>query len=267
MFLTGFVTVSAQAQETAPGAGPAPTTLEAPAAAAPGGYPDEYALRPLTLKSGMLEVEVPVEVNLSKDKVGKPINIPLSVGYGVNDQLELRLVHGTGLCLTGKDNDCDKVYNDVGLNAYYSFMKSGDIELAALVGVNFLSLDPSKVAAPVGVGIKYISAPLSVTVAPTVYVGLNKRDAGNKEVIVVPVQAAFQANTQLAAYVNTGIAGMADGFGDSYVIPLGVGANYLVQHGLDVGAEFTLTSLVTGADGNKALDSRQLVVFARWRNL
>ncbi len=96
----------AAAPEAAPEAAPAP----APAA---GGYPDEYALRPLTLAAGMFQATVPIVLNLSKSAVLKPVWVPLDLRYGVNDQLEVFLSHtmgGTplalghgGLCLGGKD--------------------------------------------------------------------------------------------------------------------------------------------------------------------
>jgi len=241
----------------------------AAAMAAPAGYPDEYALRPLNVSAGMLEVTVPVVVNLSKEMVGKPINVPLMVRYGVTEELELSLSHSTGLCLTGKDNGCAKVYNDVMIGASYSFMKDSELELAALVGLDIWHLsDPMMMAADVGVALKYNTGAIGIKAAPQVEIGLNKRDAGNvKQVIGLPVEVAFQASPELAPFLQTGIAGPTDGFADSYIVPLGIGANYLLSHGLDLGAIFTLPMVATGMSGNKAFDSRTLTIYAAWRNL
>jgi hypothetical protein len=263
------------APEAEPAAAPAPgdeaaaPAAEANVVAAPGAYPDEYALRPITLSGGMVQVKVPVVINLSKDLVAKPINIPLEIRYGISDTLELRLFHDTGLCLTGKEKGCEKVYNDVGLGITASLMKDNGIELA---GIGELALtqisDPMLARLDLGVAFKYISAPVSVYAAPMVYIGLNKRDAGNsKQLIAVPVQVAFQAAPNAAIFLDTGIYGPTEHFGDLYTVPVGVGANILVQHGLDVGAEFMLPMVVSGISGNKAFDSRSLIVYAAWRNL
>jgi len=240
----------------------------APAVAAPAGYPDEYALRPLGVAAGMVEVLVPVEIELSKGMVAKPINIPLEVRYGLSEQLELKLFHLTGLCLTGKEKGCTKVYNDVGLGVAYSFLKNSELELAAMGGLLFSNFSDLAMDANVGLGVKYIAGAIGVNAAPQMWIALNKRDKRlEKDALWIPVQVAYQVNPQLAPFVRTGIFGPTDHFGDMYTIPLGVGANYLLQHGLDLGAAFTLTSLVSGVSGNKALDSRELLIYAAWRNL
>jgi hypothetical protein len=41
-------------------------------ARAQGGYPDEYALRPLQLPTGMVQLKVPVIINLSKGSAASP---------------------------------------------------------------------------------------------------------------------------------------------------------------------------------------------------
>ncbi len=256
MFLTGFVATAARAQEPA-----APTpALAATPLSTPGGYPDEYILRPLTLNAGMAEVYVPVRINFSSGAVAEPITIGPEVGYGVDDKLELRLVHDRGLCF----NSCDKVYNDVGVMARYFLQHQGPMDVAAQGGLIFKSLDPGKLALRVGAIFKYLSAPVAVYVSPTVDVGMTKRSSGNKEYVNVPVKAVFQSDRQLAPFFLTGIYGSVDGFGDTYGIPLGVGANFVVQHGFDVGGAFQFPRIAAGTGGG--IDWRELIVYAAWRN-
>ena len=145
-------------------------------------------------------------------------------------------------------------------------MKDNGIELAALAAFVLESLDASTYAADVGVNFKYATGQLAIKAAPQVMIGLNKRDAGNiKQVINVPVQVAFQATPELAAFLDTGIAGPTDGFGDGYVVPVGVGASFAAMPNLDVGGEFILPAILTGMSGDKAFDSRMLALFAAWR--
>ena len=81
--------------------------------------------RPLGLSGGMLQLDVNGAVAMSKNAVAKPINLPLAVYYGVNDELQLGLVHSTGLCITGTDSGCAKAYNDLGLQLLFSLFGRG----------------------------------------------------------------------------------------------------------------------------------------------
>jgi hypothetical protein len=290
---------SARAQEAAAPAGdiapppagdaagaPAAEAAPAPAAAVAGAYPDEYALRPLTLAAGTFQATVPVVLNLSKNAVLKPVWVPLDLRYGVSDVLEVFVSHnnhgtplafgGGGVCLGGKDRGCIKsngdsaFYNNLNIGAQYSLTKSGGIELSGIGALEIREISPDLLAAiDVGVGFKYVGAPVSIKAAPMIGIGVTKRSAdGNKEFISVPVQLAFQASPQLAAFIDTGIFGPTSNFGKLYALPLGIGASFLVSHGLDVGAEFMLPALVGGSDyasDQKGANNRTLMVLAAYR--
>jgi hypothetical protein len=276
---------AARAQEAAPaaeGAAPAGEPAAAPAgdAAAPAPAPAPapvgtgYVARGLTQSAGNLQVTVPVVLQLSKERVLKPVWVPLDVRYGVNDQLEVYLSHAApvgpiasegGVCLGGTERFCGKLYDNLQLGGQFSLLKDPAMELAALAAFVVKSLDAGVYGVDVGVNFKYNAGAVAIKAAPQLIIGANKRDAGNKEGLFVPVQIAFQATPELAAFVDTGIAGMLDGFGDGYVVPAGVGASFAVMPTLDVGAEFMLPGVVTGAKGDNAFDSRLLAVFAQWR--
>jgi hypothetical protein len=263
----------------APAAAPAADAMSAPAAPAPAGYPNEYALRPLTLSAGTFQATVPVVLNLSKNAVLKPVWVPLDLRYGVNNQLEVFVSHNYlgapaafgqgGVCLGGTSRNCEKFYNNINVGGRFSFLKSNGVELSGLAALDVRRLsDPMRLAIDVGVGFKYVSAPISIKVAPQIGIGANKRSDGNKEVLSVPVQIAFQATPQLAAFLDTGIFGSTDQFGDVYGVPVGIGASFLVQHGLDVGAEFMLRQALAGSkvpSDMKGVNDRTLTVFAAYR--
>jgi hypothetical protein len=293
---------SARAQDEAPATAPVGDAAAAPAepagdpaampgeeaapAAAPmaaGAYPDEYALRPLTLAGGTFQATVPVVLNLSKDRVLKPVMVPLDLRFGVNDQLEVFLTHpgmaalssvpvgaspayGGGVCIGGTDRGCPKFYNNLAIGGQMSLSKSGGIELSGIGAVDIRQFSPDMLLAiDLGVGFKYVSAPISIKATPVIGIGATKRSDGNKEVLSIPVQVAFQATPQLAAFLDTGIVGPLSHFGDFYGVPVGIGASFLASHGLDVGAEFMLPLVVSGLSGNKALDGRTLAIFASYR--
>jgi hypothetical protein len=282
------------APEGAPPAAPPPEGAP-PAAAAPEGAPpaaatpaaepagDEYALRSLTLSAGTFQVTLPVVLNLSKNAVLKPVWIPLDLRFGVTSELEVFVSHyvsggspafasplmGSGVCLGGKDRFCEKFYNNVAIGGQYSIVKNAGIELSGLVALDLRRIsDPMNLAVDVGVGFKYSAAPVSVKITPQIGIGLNKRSEGNKERIAAPLQIAFQAMPQLAVFLDSGIFGQTKDFGKNYVVPVGVGASFLVQHGLDVGAEFMFPMLVGGSNipsETKGANARTFMLFGAYR--
>jgi hypothetical protein len=275
---------SARAQEVAPAADTA-TPPPGDAAAAPAPAPEatpapapaagtSYVSRGLTQSAGNLQVTLPVVMVLSKDAVLKPVWIPLDLRYGITDQLEVFLNHTApvgpiasigGVCIGGTSRNCGKLYDNVNIGGQFSLMKDSAMELAALAALAVSSLDPATMLAIVGVNFKYATGPIAIKAAPQIGIGLNKRSEGNKEDIFVPVQVAFQATPELAAFLDTGITGPLDGFGDGYSVPVGIGASFAVLPNLDVGGEFMLPFVLTGASGNKAFDNRWLGVFAQYR--
>jgi hypothetical protein len=256
------------------GAAPAAEVAPAPAAAPAGDASG------LTLSAGAFQATVPVVLNLSKEAVLKPVWIPLDLRYGVTSELTVFAAHnamgmspafampmvgGGGVCLGGEERGCAKLYNNLAIGGMYSLTKNNGVELAALAALDIRSLDPMYLAIDVGVAFRYVSAPISLTVTPILGVGANKRSEENKEMLSVPVQVAFQATPELSVFLDTGIIGRTKKFGDNYVVPVGIGGAYAVQPGLTVGAEFMLPKVVSGIEGNKAMDSRTLMLFAAYR--
>jgi len=256
----------------APEAAPAP----APVAAAPAG--DDYVSRGLTVGAGTLQVTVPIVLNLSKEAVLKPVWVPLDLRYGVTPELEVFLSHAGqnfpiatsgGVCLGGKERGCGKLYDNLNLGAQFSLSKSGGIELTGIGALEFRSLDPMYLAIDLGVGFKFVSGQLAIKAAPQISIGATKRSEGNKEHIYVPVQAAFQATPELALFLDTGIYSPVTDMGKMFTVPLGIGAAFAVQPGLDVGAQFLLPMVVMGSfykdAGMGAADMRMLGLFATYR--
>jgi len=228
-------------------------------ARAQGGYPDEYALRPLMLPTGMAQLKVPVVINLSKDSVASPVSIPFEIRLGLTSELELRLFHPVnGLCLKG----CGHVYNDLALGMLYSVTKEQGMEFALLGAVEVTSfVSPATMRLDAGMAFKYIKAPFSFVAWPYLGIGLNHRD-GNGDSINIPVEFAYQLAWPTALFLESGLFGPTKNFGDSWYMPLGVGINYLLQHSVDIGAEFKFTSFL----GNGSTDDRLILVYVSVRN-
>ncbi len=222
-------------------------------------WPLAVVERPINVAKGMIEIRADVFVNLSKDAVAKPLAIAPDIYYGVSDKLMVGLTHNLGLCLTGTDSGCAKVYNDVGFEGVFSVKRDAKMDLAVAGGLELASLDPMLARLNVGARFKYRAGKIGIYVDPNLGLGLNKRTSdpvtglgGNKEALSLPVKIGFQATPKLFAYVRTGIGGLGIGpnagaplshFGDLFVIPVGVGALFAVSNKIDVGGEFFLPAV------------------------
>lgn len=252
---------------------PPPTTDAA--AAAPAGLPS------LTLGKGKILIAgSTLNINLSADAVGKPVSIAPSIWYGVNEKLTLGVTHdggstqwsprpafrtisipaapplpaitasaGAGICLTGEENGCNKVYDNIGIDALYG-LKHGKFSLAAHPALDVFSFDPFALKLRVGVLGRYMATDkVAIVFDPRIGFGLTERDAGNKEVLDIPLWVWFSVNEKLGAYVSTGINGPLDGFGDAFSVPLQVGASFMVNAKLTAGLDFAFTNLI-GKNGD-----------------
>lgn len=236
----------------------------------------------LTLGKGKIVIGgSTLNINLTTDLVAKPVSIAPSIYYGVSDKLTVGLTHdngttrwtprpairsffvsaggitiaaagGSGICVTGDENGCADVYNNFGADVLYS-IKDEQFSLAGHGGFDVNSIDPFALAVRVGVLGRYAVTPeFSIVFDPRLSFGITERDAGNKETIDVPVWAWYQINAQLGAYVNLGINGPLDGFGDAYGIPLGIGATYAVNEQLSAGLDFSFLNLLGEGGGGDA---------------
>lgn len=255
-----------------PMATPASTEPMAQSAVTSTGVPQALVARGVQGPAGQLWIRTLVGINASKGAFAKPFSIAPDVFYGVSDKLQLGLVHngplgwqttpGAGLCLAGKENGCPKVYDNVGFDALYSLM-TGSTDLSFHGTVYLSPLDPLTVAVALGVAGKlHINDKMALFFDPSLYIGVTKRDAGNKEVLYIPLEFQFQLQPQLALVAFTAFYGPFDGLGDFYVIPLGLGAFYNVNEMIDVGGRFSFDNLL--GNGSSA-DFRSLSLLVNVR--
>jgi hypothetical protein len=274
---------AAPAPAVDPAAAPPPVDATATAAAPAGdplakeNWPTSGVDRPLALSGGMLQVDVPIGIGLNKGAGGDPIKVPLVIYYGVTNELQLALIHGTGLCLAG--DSCGKVYNDVFLHGLYSLMGRGsNLELAAWAQVGAVALSPkAALQAQLGVAANWVvGGNVAIIPIPGIAIGLTEREPANKEALSLPVYAYFRAHANVSPFIVAGISGPLSGFGDGFTVPAGVGVLVAPNAMLDFGAKFDLASLVTreGVDamGNKlpkpgVFDGKSVTVWASIRPL
>jgi hypothetical protein len=239
---------------------------------------DAGAAPGLILDKGKIGIFAVVEVNLSKDFVAKPISINPDIWYGVMPKLEVGVAHsaygltgfwsfpGGGVCPTGEENGCPKVYNGpIGILAHYLLVQGG-VDLAADAGILIDAIDPFILSAKVGVKGRKMAGKLMIGFAPSVHIGITKRDEGNtKEVLSLPIDVHYMVSPKLAVGLQTGIQGPFDGFGDGYRVPVGLGGVFMLNEKMMAGASFNLLR-VAGFEGPGAADLRSLNVFFGFHN-
>jgi hypothetical protein len=219
----------------------------------------------LTLAQGTVQVALTAELEMSVDRVGKPLSLAPDVSYGVSDDLTVSLIHskygitgfraaaGGGLCLTGEDNGCVAVYNNVGAEAWYRLLKSGPLAAAAGGGVHATNLDAGHVSVKLGVRARRAFGRVALIAQPSVLIAVTERDpdAGtpkNNDTLWVPVQVTWRAADALTVGVGTGIKGPFSGFGDAWQMPLGFMAQYAIDPSLSVGASWVFGQMLGGAE-------------------
>lgn len=231
-------------------------------------WPSELVKRPLTLSRGLAQVDLPLVFNLSTDAVGSPVFIPAQLSYGVTDAATVAITHGLGLCLSGTSNGCAKVYNDIGFAGTFAIAPRGAFQTAFVAGLDFLSIsDPFAAAAVIGLDTRFDNLPVALRVDPRLVIGLNQRDAGNRELLVLPVSLEFQATPNVALTVGSGLTGQLDpvrgSFTDTIAVPLSFTALYGTQR-FDLGASFGFLNL-RGFGSVGATDARVGQVFVSFR--
>jgi hypothetical protein len=241
----------------------------APVSDAPDG---QYSvMRGVQGAKGMFSARVLLHMNLSSDQVGKPVSLAPDLYYSVTDKFQLGLLHngpmgfqtrpGAGICFTGEENGCPKVYDNLGLDAMYGLLY-GKAHLSAHATFYINSFDPSQLAIALGaVGKLHFTDAVALFFDPQVSIALNKRDAGNEDVFWLPIELQGQVSAPLAVKLLTGIYGPFDGFGDAFQVPVGVGAVYNINPMFDVGLRFSFDNLLGKvAEGVGRADARSIAL-------
>lgn len=217
----------------------------------------------VTLGAGHLIITVPTVINLGSERITKPINIPLDLTYGVNDDVTLGLSHsfGTvqgvepygallraepdgrvqGICLTtGSDSGCARTYNNVSFDTIARVLR-GTIQIAGHGGFDYRSVGDGFFALRAGVLAKAPFADaVSIITDPRIVIGLNRRGAGNREWFTFPlaIQAATASGIRFAA--STGVDGPLASFSEIYSGWLGVLGAIGINEKVEAFASFTL---------------------------
>ncbi len=225
-------------------------------------WPLEVVNRPLTLAAGMVEIggdSLIVGVSGGEADPGQPIVLAPEVRYGVTGQLQIGVTHTNhfpffpvaGLCVSGEENGCPKVYNAIGAEVEYALARGGSAELSARVGGSIGRFDPDRAyGATAGLEARLRSGSVAVVFDPNVYVGIIQRDTfpigmtgdSHPDWLFLPVHFQFQATAQAMLYLMSGLNTPLTDMGDFYQIPAGLGGTYALSNRMDAGLELQVVN-------------------------
>lgn len=225
--------------------------------------------RQMTLPAGRVFVQAFVEINLSQDAALEPVSLAPDAWYGVSDELTVGLVHsgrgatgfygdaGNGLCFTGEEGGCAKVYNSIGIDARYHFYREGGITAAADGGLFARSFDPFQLAIKLGATGRWQTGLLAVDLAPSFVFGLTEREpegadvavGSNKEALLLPATAIYSIMPKLGLAFQAGLQLPFEELGDTWSFGISLGGQYMVTEQIFADLAFSLPLLVGGPDG------------------
>jgi hypothetical protein len=220
--------------------------------------------------AGLFTARVLLLANASKGLFGKPTSLAPDLYYAVSDTLQLGLLHtlpmgwqtlpGAGLCLSGTNNGCPHVYDNVGVDLMYGLV-FGDFHLSAHSSLYALRIaDPRAVMLTLGLtGKLHFGDMVALFFDPQVGIALNDRDTSNKDRLFLPLELQFQVSAPVSLKVLSGVTGQLSALGDTYQIPVGLGIVGNLSTSVDLGVRFSFDNLLgKQAAGVSRADTRSL---------
>ena len=231
-------------------------------------WPLEVVNRPLTLAASMAEIGGDsLRIGISGGEAFdafEPILLAPELRYGVSDRLQIGLTHTfhsffppAGVCVSGEENKCPKVYNAVGAEAEYLLTGSGgNLDVSARGGLTIGRFDPDfALGATAGLEMRFHGGNIAFIIDPNLYIGIVERDTfpfgmaddSHPDYLFIPATLQYQLNTQAAFYLVSGLNTPLKDMGDLYQIPAGLGMTYAVNVRMDAGLELNFAN-VAGKD-------------------
>ena len=214
----------------------------------------------LALRAGRITATLTIEANLSKDTAFEPTSIAPDVSYGLRDGLTISIVHsgvattgfrgsaGGGVCVTGADRGCSKVYNNAGAEVLADLVRGG-VAVAAVAGFHALSFDPLFLDAKLGAQTMLRAGRVTATFNPSVLIGVTKRtedEGNNKGGVFLPVSVGAQLTEPLFVAIGGGWATPLADASAGWTARLGVIVRTRVARGTFVAGSVFLPKLAGG---------------------
>jgi hypothetical protein len=203
--------------------------------------------------AGFFAARLLLLVNASDGAFGKPTSLAPDLYYGITDTFQIGLLHtgpmgwqtlpGAGLCLTGEDNGCPEIYNNVGLDFMIGLLY-GDFHLSLHTSLFLMPIsDPTGVMWTIGLTGKFHFTDLvALFFDPQVGIMLTNRDV-YEEQLFIPLELQIQVGQAISLKVLSGVTGQLSELGDTARAPLGLGLVGNVSSSVDIGLRFSFDNM------------------------
>jgi hypothetical protein len=173
--------------------------------------------------AGLFHSRILLHINASKGAGAEPVSLAPDLYYSFTDTFQLGLVHnlpmgwqtlpGAGLCLTGTDGGCPRVYDNVGVDALFG-LSFGDFHFSLHSTFYALKLsDPRWFMLTLGAAGKvHFTDTTALFFDPQVGISLSERDRGNPNRFFLPLELQFELKPTVVMKVLTGLTGPLSGF-------------------------------------------------------
>jgi Ca-activated chloride channel family protein len=190
-----------------------------------------------------LELGIGTAVNLTSDEVGEPVRVPLALAYGVSRELSLGVHSREGLCVTGDDHGCARVFNQLGADVLIALARRWDSGVALRFGFSFGSFAPIWPRLAVGLPMQGVLAEdrLLLRFEPGIEWGLSHTEV-NSAVLVLPVRLQLLLRRTISLYAESGVQAAWSRTDTRYVFPAGLGLQLTAAKWLDVALELTVAA-------------------------
>ena len=230
------------------------------------------AIAPWILHEGSARIDATTELEMSQGKVGKPVSLAPDAWYGATDGLTIGVVDskyamtgfrgsaGGAFCVTGPNDGCSTLYNDVGLEAWQAIARGPE---ALVIGAGGYATNIQKgfYAAKLGIKARVAEGRLSLATQPSVFVAVTDRNLAmspNLDQLYLPVALALKLSTAASFTVGSGIKGQVRDFTHHWAIPIGASLALTIGH-VQLGAAWTFGSLdVADQTAQHGVDQRVL---------
>jgi hypothetical protein len=234
--------------------------------------PRDLVTRPLVLDAGSIDARVTTEINLQKNRYGRPLSLAPDVWYGVTSRWTIGLIHsnpsvdridaGATFCLRRFQTRCDRLYRGSGIDVRWSWL-TGPLSVAPRARLLLRDVDPMKPAITAGALVRWTRGRFAVESDPYLRLGLANRDLGNRAALVIPVLLAVQPACRWLLAIHTGWDGDLAVARDGYHIPFALVVRARATSHIEAGIEAGFTSLL-GPQNN--IKQRAALVTIGWRN-
>lgn len=242
------------------------------ARAEPPGQATDLVTRPLVLAKGSFDAQLTAEINLQKNRYGRPLSLAPDLWYGLTPRWTIGLIHSNAsvdridatatFCLRRFQTRCDRLYRGSGLDLRWSW-KAGPLAVAPRARFLLRDVDPMKPALTLGALVRWTRGRFAIESDPYLRVGLMNRDEGNRAALFLPVWLAMQPTCRWLIAIHTGWDSELAIARDGYHIPFGLVVRARATSHIDVAVEAGFTSLL-GPQNN--IKQRAALVTLGWRN-